>query len=85
MKDDMTGLAIANPAGTPITVYVELTSMNGSSTGSTGTLQIPANGHLSMFLDQIGRIHPYGPVIVRVSTLAPTGNAMIGVRSCGAG
>jgi len=80
-KDGMTGLAIANPAGTPITVYVELTSMNGSSTGNTGTLQIPANGHLSMFLHQISRYDLYGPVIVRVSTLAPTGIAMIGVRS----
>jgi hypothetical protein len=48
-----TGFAIANPANTPATVNFELTTLNGLSTGLTGTATVPASGQVAMFLNQV--------------------------------
>jgi hypothetical protein len=48
-----TGVAISNPASTPVTVTLELRRLDGSATGLTATIQIPANGQVSRFIYQI--------------------------------
>jgi len=48
-----TGFAVSNLSGSVATVTVELSTLNGSSTGLVGTLTIPANGQSAIFLNQI--------------------------------
>jgi hypothetical protein len=47
------GLAIANNSASAGTVTLELSKLDGSSTGLTGTLQVPPNGQGATFLNQI--------------------------------
>jgi hypothetical protein len=75
------GAAIANLSGAAAEVRFELTSLSGEPTGLTGTVTIPANGHIAKFLDEI----PWGqPLpaefrgILRVS--AGTEISAIGLR-----
>jgi len=48
-----TGLAIVNQASTAAEVKIELFHLDGSSTGSIGTITVPASGQVSQFLNQI--------------------------------
>jgi hypothetical protein len=48
-----TGVAIANSAATPAVVSLELTNLDGTSTGLAGTITIPANWQTSLFLNQL--------------------------------
>jgi hypothetical protein len=76
-----TGVAIANNSGSTATVNLELNNLDGSSTGLTGTLQIPANGQVATFLNQIAGFAslplPFQGVL-RVSSSASI--AMVGLR-----
>jgi hypothetical protein len=47
------GVAISNLSNAQATVRLELTRLDGSSTGLTGTLVVPANGQVAQFLNQI--------------------------------
>jgi hypothetical protein len=48
-----TGIGIVNPSPTQATVEFDLSGIDGSSTGLTGTLSIPAFGQRAVFLDDI--------------------------------
>jgi hypothetical protein len=49
-----TGLAIANPTSTAVSVMLSLTDLNGSAlAGGSTTLNIPANGQRAFFLGEI--------------------------------
>ncbi len=48
-----TGIAITNTSSSTATVSLELTRLDGSSTGLTGTLTVPANGQSALFLNQV--------------------------------
>ena len=48
-----TGLAISNVSTAPATVTLTLHRLDGSSTGSTGTVNVPANGQTAFFLNQV--------------------------------
>lgn len=48
-----TGLAITNTSTNIATVTLELFRLDGSYTGQTGTLSIPANGQVATFLNRI--------------------------------
>lgn len=48
-----TGIAVVNTSANTATVSVTVTALDGTPTGLTGTLSIPANGQISMFLTQI--------------------------------
>jgi len=76
-----TGVAMANNSGITATVTLELNKLDGSSTGLTGTLQIPANGQVAAFLNQIQGFAslqmPFQGVL-RVSS--PASIAMVGLR-----
>ena len=47
------GVAIANPAQTPVTVNVELTQFDGSPVGLPSTLTIPAGGQVAQFVKEL--------------------------------
>ena len=78
-----TGVAIANPSSTAITVNFELNSLTGASTGLTGIVTIPGNGQVAMFLGQIQGLSalasPFQGVL-RVSTASSSGMSMVGLR-----
>jgi sugar lactone lactonase YvrE len=48
-----TGIAMANTSGVTANLHFDLLSLDGRSTGSTGSTTIPPNSHLAMFLDEI--------------------------------
>jgi len=47
------GVAIANPWQTPVTVRMELTQFDGSSVGPPSTLTIPALGQVAKFVNEL--------------------------------
>jgi sugar lactone lactonase YvrE len=76
-----TGLAVANTSPSAATVTLELSNLDGSSTGLTGTLSIPARGQTAIFLNQVpGFRSLQSPFqgIVRLSS--PSVIAVIGLR-----
>jgi hypothetical protein len=48
-----TGIAIANSSSTAATVNLELLDINGSSTGLTTIVTVPAFGHVSAFVNEL--------------------------------
>jgi len=48
-----TGVAVANTTTSPASVSVELFDQNGVTTGASGTVRVPASGHISAFVHQI--------------------------------
>ena len=78
-----TGVAIANPAPTETTVMFELTRLDGSSLGLTGTAPVPGQGKVSLFLNQIQGFEllelPFQGVL-RVSSGSPSGISVVGLR-----
>ncbi len=79
-----TGIAVANPANTPVLVSFALLTLGGGSTGLTGSRTIPADGQVSLFLRQIEGLEslttPFEGVL-RISTDAAAGIAIVGLRS----
>src|SRR5262245_38161910 len=76
-----TGIAIANTSASAASVTLELTRMDGSSIGLTGTLSIPASGQAAVFLNQIqgfSSLPPSFQGILRLSSTSPI--AMTGLR-----
>src|SRR6266850_99073 len=76
-----TGLAVANTSTSPATVILELHRLDGSSTGLTGTLSVPANGRVATFLSEIQGFtllqKPFQGIL-RVSS--PSSISVIGLR-----
>ncbi|MBI4475089.1 MAG: hypothetical protein HY646_20650, partial [Acidobacteria bacterium] len=76
-----TGLAIANMSSAATTVTLELAKLDGTSAGLTGTLQVPANGQISTFLNQIqgfATLETPFKGVLRVS--GPASLSMVGLR-----
>jgi spore coat protein CotH len=48
-----TGIALANSAATPTVVNFEVTRLDGSGAGLSGSMPVPANGQAALFLSQI--------------------------------
>jgi sugar lactone lactonase YvrE len=69
-----TGLAIANTSSDAVAVTLELSRIDGSSVGLTGTLSIPAGGHTAVFLNQVqgfGSLQTPFQGILRLSSATP--------------
>ena len=47
------GVAIANPSSSPVTLNLDLSQLDGTSTGLTAAITIPPNGHRALFLTEI--------------------------------
>ena len=76
-----TGLAVVNTSASAASVLLEIYKLDGSSTGLTGTLPVPANGQIATFLTQIQGLSslpaPFQGVL-RVSS--PAAISVIGLR-----
>ena len=76
-----TALAITNNSAAPATVSLDLGSLDSSPTGLTGTLSIPGNGQVAVFLNQIPGLNSLPAEfqgILRVSSAASL--SVIGLR-----
>ena len=79
-----TGIAIANPSSSSITVTFELLTLGGGSRGLTGTVTVPGNGQIAQFMNQIQGLESLTtPLegVLRISTTATNGIALVGLRS----
>jgi hypothetical protein len=78
------GFAVANPSSDPVSVRFELTTLSGASTGLSASMDLPARGQKAMFLNQIDGFQelpsPFQGAL-RISTSAPTGLVVTGLRS----
>ena len=78
-----TGVVIANPSASPITVSLEARTLTGAQTGLTAFLTIPGRGQVAQFLGQMRGFEKIGSGfrgMLRVSTTAASGIAVAGVR-----
>jgi len=69
-----TGFAVASTSPNPATINLELTRLDGSSTGLMGTLAVPANGQTAVFLNQVqgfGSLQTPFQGVLRVSSTTP--------------
>jgi len=69
-----TGVAVANTSSNAVTVTLELSRIEGSSMGLTGTLSIPAGGQTAVFLNQVqgfDSLQTPFQGILRLSSAAP--------------
>jgi spore coat protein CotH len=75
-----TGIAVANSTASTAAVTFELTNLDGTSTGLTGTVSVPANGQAALFLYQVpGLTLPTSfKGVLRIS--GPSGIAVVGLR-----
>jgi hypothetical protein len=79
-----TGLAIANPSQSDITVSLDLFALNGQPFGDRGTLTVPASSEIPIFLNQIPAFNNLTSGfegIVRISTDSPQAMSVIGLRA----
>jgi len=51
-----TGIAIANPSNSEITIHVEQYALEGVPTGRLGVFTVPARGHVAMFTHEIPHV-----------------------------
>lgn len=78
-----TGVAIANGSSANARANFELTALNGGSTGLNGSVTLPGNGQVALFLNQIQGLAslttPFQGVL-RVWTDSPAGISVVGLR-----
>lgn len=77
------GMGIVNVANTPTTIQFNLVNLDGTSTGLTGTINLPAFGQQALFLDQVpglGSLPKPFQGIVRLSSQNGGAFAVIGLR-----
>jgi hypothetical protein len=76
-----TGIAVTNLSANPAAVVVEITKLDGSSIGLTGTLTIPGNGQTAAFLNDVQGLSslqtPFQGIL-RVSGVDPI--SVVGLR-----
>ena len=74
------GIALTNTSDAPTTVSLELTDLDGTATGLTESLTLPASGHVARFIDEF---FPALPTpfsgILRITSTAPN-IAAVGLR-----
>src|SRR5262249_15386567 len=47
-----TGIAVCNPSNAPVTLQFDLRNLDGTPTGLSTTLTLPANGQIARFIDE---------------------------------
>jgi hypothetical protein len=73
------GLAVANASAAPAHVAFELSDLDGSATGLTASVEIPAGGHVAGFVDEMFPTLPAGfQGMLRIVSTQPV--ATIGLR-----
>jgi Reeler domain len=76
-----TGFAIANLAAAAANVTLELTGLDGASTGQVATVSVPGNGQIAKFLHEVfpGLSFPFRGIL-RISGGAAEGLSVVGLR-----
>jgi polyhydroxybutyrate depolymerase len=74
------GFAIANSLAADSTVTFQLSNLDGSPTGFTGTATVPANGQVSLFLNQIAGLQSLPSSFRGVLRVSGTGITVTGLR-----
>jgi hypothetical protein len=81
--DVRTGVGIVNTSGSATTARFDLVRLDGSSTGLTGTLSVPASGQRALFLDETPGFEmlpkPFKG-FVRITTTDNSDLAIVGLR-----
>ena len=74
------GIAVTNTSDAPTTVRLELTDLDGTPTGSTRSLTLPASGHVPRFIDEFfpALTTPFSGLL-RITSTAPN-IAVVGLR-----
>ncbi len=74
------GIALTNTSDAPTTVRLELTDLDGTATGSTEPLTLPASGHVARFIDEFfpALTTPFSGIL-RITSTAPD-IAVVGLR-----
>ena len=78
------GIAVANLSSDPVIAACELTRLDGSSTGLSANVPIPASGQVALFLNQIqgfGGLPATFKGVLRISTPSNAAISVIGLRS----
>jgi len=77
------GIAVTNPSNADAQVQFELSRLDGTSTGLTGSVVVPAHGQRALFLDEVPGItalpNPFKG-IVRIHAANNTNIAVVGLR-----
>ena len=74
------GIAVTNTSDAPTTVRLELTDLDGTATGPTASLTLPASGHVPRFIDEFfpTLTNPFSGLL-RITSTAPN-IAVVGLR-----
>ena len=74
------GIAVTNTSNAPTTVRLELTDLDGTATGPTASLTLPASGHVPRFIDEFfpALTTPFSGLL-RITSTAPN-IAVVGLR-----
>ena len=74
------GIALTNTSGTPTTVSLELTDLDGTATGLPESLTLPESGHVARFIDEFfpALTIPFSGIL-RIAATAPD-IAAVGLR-----
>ena len=74
------GIALTNTSGAPAKVLLELTDLDGTATGPTESLTIPASGHVARFIDEFfpSLTTPFSGIL-RIASTGPD-IAAVGLR-----
>ena len=74
------GIAVTNTSDAPTTVRLELTDLDGTATGPTRSLTLPASGHVPRFIDEFfpALTTPFSGLL-RITATAPN-IAVVGLR-----
>jgi hypothetical protein len=78
-----TGVAIANLSESPATVTFMLTTLGGSPLGVPGTVLVPGNGQVAMFVNQIPGFSTLPSTfqgVLRILTTSSNAISVIGLR-----
>jgi hypothetical protein len=76
------GIAMVNPSSAPVPVTLELSRLNGSSTGLTATINLPPGQQTQLFLFQIREFASLPPSFKGILRVASPGEIFLtGVRS----
>src|SRR5207342_3197753 len=75
-----TGFAIANATSNSVTVTFELTALDGTPTGLTGSTTIPGNGQVAMFLSEIAGFGNLPRPFQGILRIQAPGISVVGLR-----
>jgi hypothetical protein len=74
-----TGVAVANVSGSAVQVRIELRNADGSASGFSGSINVPAGGHFAAFLEDIAGLEQLSPLfkgMMRINADTPVAGSV---------